>query len=80
MKTATYTLPAHWDCYFAYGDATDLDDGEATLIDRFMEDNCLLGMLDSTEEPEWRRTHDASGYGVLACNCLDYTFPVKEGA
>lgn len=80
MKTATYTLPAHWACYLINGDASGMDESEVAAVDKFTEDHCLLDALTCTDDEEFKHTHDASDYGVLACTCLDFTFPVKAGA
>lgn len=80
MKTATYTLPAHWSVYLFYGGDNDLNQCEKDCIEQFTEDNCLLPVLSCSDSEEFRNTHDATAYGILPCDCLDFVFPVKESA
>ena len=81
MITETYDLPSHWACYLINGDATgfslndDGGDAEIALIDRFVEEIEADGALvDCSQEPFFSKYHDAEPYGVLACDCLTFTF------
>lgn len=80
MKLETYTLPAHWASYLINGDASSFSlydeegDRELNLIDELLKD--LGPCLGCSEEPEFRRYHDAPG--ILACDCLEFTFEVKK--
>ena len=75
MKTETYTLPAFWASALVNGDYSGLeDDDEAHLVAWLAAHPGLGSCLSCTEEAEFRKHHDAPG--VLACDCLDFTFPV----
>ena len=81
MRTETYTLPAHWASYLINGDASSFslygEEGEKEVeaIDDWVKDTGDLGFcLGCSDEPEFSRNHDATG--VLACDCLEFTFEV----
>lgn len=83
MRTTTATLPAHWASYLINGEASSFSleadgDEELELIDRLCKEEGFGHCLDCTEEAEFRWTHDATAYGVLAGNCLTYTFEMRE--
>ena len=76
LETITRTLPAHWASYLINGDASGLTDDEELIIDAYMHSESLPAPVQC--EPTgfcWR--HDASGYGVLACECEIFTFIVR---
>jgi|TARA_B100000085_G_scaffold171205_1_gene155807 hypothetical protein len=82
MITEKYDLPAHWASYLINGDATSFslnDDGgdaEIALIDEIVADIDTKGgaLITCSEESFFSKYHDAQPYGVLACDCLEYTF------
>ena len=82
MVTEKYDLPAHWASYLINGDATSFslnDDGgdaEIALIDEIVADIDTKGgaLITCSEESFFSKYHDAQPYGVLACDCLEYTF------
>ena len=78
IETSEWILPAHWASYLINGDASSFslyDDGEAELrvIDQIVKEAgaCLTC---SDDEGDFRKYHDAQPYGILACDCLTYTF------
>ena len=75
METKTYWLPAHWASALINGDTTGLDDADENMLDWVMTAEGLPAPIDCGEEPEFLKYHDAQPYGVLACDCLEYTFP-----
>lgn len=80
MKTATFTLPAHWAGYLINGDATSFslyDDGDQELayIDQWVKMNDLGFCLDCSEYPEFATSCDAD---TLAGDTLEYEFEVLE--
>jgi hypothetical protein len=75
MDTRTYWLPAHWASALVNGDTTGLDDADENMLDWVMTAEGLPAPIACGEEPEFRKYHDAQPYGVLACDCLEYTFP-----
>lgn len=85
MRTTTAILPDHWASVLINGDQSSFslyDDGdeELELIDRLCEEEGFGHCLGCTEEAEFRPRHDATGYGVLACDCLTYTFELRDEA
>ena len=79
MATITYELPSHWACYLFYGDATCFDysdDGKAeqAIIDQIIDDIGLGDPVAVSDQPSFVVYHDAEDYGVLASDCLIYTF------
>lgn len=78
MKTATYTLPAHWACTLINGDSSGNEPEDDAAIKQWLESHSeeLGPCLTCSDEPEFRHWHDAPG--VLACDCLEFTFPVLE--
>jgi hypothetical protein len=80
MKTESYMLPAHWASYLINGDASsfslDEDESEAelTVIDKIIENIDAGSPVDCSEESTFMTYHDARPYGILAADCLLYTF------
>jgi hypothetical protein len=79
FRTEDYMLPAHWASYLINGDATSFslnDDGgdeEIAVIDQ-ITDNIGLSPVSCSDDPVFMKYHDARPYGVLACDCLMFTF------
>lgn len=76
METLTYRLPAHWASALINGDTSGLEPDDEAQLDAFMAGEELSSPIDVGEEEFFCTYHDAKGYGILACDCLDYTFPV----
>ena len=74
METFTYTLPAHWAPALINGDFTGLDEADEEALMRVVAGENLPDPIGVSEEPEFRKYHDAQPYGVLACDCLVYDF------
>jgi len=74
MKTTIYTLPEYWACALIYGDATGLSDAEHEQLNEWLLDYKPGYCIDVSEGPNFRHRHDATDAGVLACDCLIYTF------
>ena len=75
MKIETYSLPAFWASALINGDFSGLEDGDAAILRSWLAQHPELGgCLSCTDEPEFRKHHDTSE--VLACDCLDFSFPV----
>lgn len=69
-------LPAHWASALINGDYTGTDDTEDEVIDEITR---LFGAcVDASDCPEFCRFHDASSHGVLAGDCLTFTFIEPE--
>jgi len=79
FRTEDYMLPAHWASYLINGDATSFslnDDGgdeEIAVINQII-DNIGLSPVSCSDDPVFMKYHDARPYGVLACDCLMFTF------
>ena len=75
-----YDLPESWASYLINGDPTSFslnDDGgdaEIATIDRLLDDVGLGGPVSCSDQPEFLKYHDAHAYGVLAADCLTFTF------
>lgn len=77
IKTLTLELPAHWACAFMYGEEVSYDEEQAQF-DAFVDDmvrtygSCHC--VDVSEDTYFKWHHDASAYGVLACDVAEFTF------
>jgi len=80
MQLEQFELPAHWACALMYGDESGLDQDDLEALDRFMvtglAEHCSFHCVDVTDDQFFTKYHDATQYGVLACDCLVYTFDV----
>lgn len=79
MQTTTYTLPEHWACALINDDATGLSDAEHKELNDWLQDYKPGFCIGVSDAPEFRHRHDASDAGVLACDCLEFTFQTLEG-
>lgn len=75
METSTYKLPAHWASALMNGDYTGLNEQDEEQLMRVIAGEDLCDPVDCSDEPEFMKYHDAQPYGVLACDCLTFTFP-----
>lgn len=75
METTTYKLPAHWAGALINGDFSGLEEQDEEQLMRVIAGEDLPDPIDCSDEPEFLKYHDAQPYGVLACNCLTFTFP-----
>jgi hypothetical protein len=75
METSTYKLPAHWASALINGDFTGLEEQDEEQLMRVIAGEGLPDPIDCSDEPEFMKYHDAQPYGVLACDCLTFTFP-----
>ena len=74
-ETTTYVLPAHWAPALMNGDFTGMEEEDEEALMRVTVGENLPDPLGVSDEPEFVKYHDAQPYGVLACDCLTYTFP-----
>jgi hypothetical protein len=81
IKTIQYTLPAYWASALINGDESGLEQEEQDTLGAFIEymlqEHGACHCVDCTEEPVFSKYHEARPFGVLACDCLDYTFHVR---
>jgi len=84
FETEDYMLPAHWASYLINGDAAlfSLNDGggdaELAVIDQIIENIDAGGPVSCSDDPVFMKYHDARPYGVLAADCLMFTFLRKK--
>lgn len=78
MPTFTYNLPAHWAPALVNGDLSGLEEDDEEALMRVIAGEGLPDPVSVSSEPEFLKYHDAQPYGVLACDCLEYTFISTE--
>jgi hypothetical protein len=81
MQTVEYSLPAHWVHPLEYGPEgyEAMDAKEIKEFERFCDVVCaetgqVFASSYSDDDGDFRRYHDATQYGVLACNVVTVTF------
>ena len=80
FETHSYQLPSDWASYLMNGDPSgfalsdDGGDAEIQLIDDVLADIGLGGPVSCSDESEFLKYHDAQPWGVLAADCLTFTF------
>lgn len=81
MNLEHYTLPEHWASALLYGDDSGLEIEDARQLqaweDSVTEDGnptLVCVSVDCDEGGDFRRYHDATSVGVLACNVARFTF------
>ena len=70
-------LPAHWACALINGDTTGFDStpGDDHEVSIICEVQRLFGScVAASDYPEFAWTHDATADGILAADCLTFTF------
>lgn len=77
MKTVDYTLPAHWASALINDDFTGLEEADADQLDALHYGEQLSDCVGHSDEPFFCTYHDARPYGVLACDCLEFTFACR---
>ena len=84
MKTIQLDLPRHWACALMYGDADGFDPNEERTFNRFTDwmideyGSCRCIDVDDDECGDFRRYHDATEFGALACDVATFTFDIGE--
>ena len=84
MMIAKYVLPEHWLPAIVNDDYAELNESEQEQLLRFMRHSvechghfrCLGATKETGEGIQWR--HDATPYGVLACECWEVAFDVEH--
>ena len=78
IETITAMLPTHWACALVNGDESGMEDEEIAQLNEFVDDmvrtygSCHC--VDVSETSEFSNYHEASHYGVLACDVAEFTF------
>ena len=83
MNVQTFNLPAHWAVVFVNDDRTGMTDQDEAELDSWFDytfpDGAHCVDVSSEEDgPGFLVDHDARAHGVLACDCLTYSFDVPE--
>jgi hypothetical protein len=84
VLTEVYTLPSHWAGALINGDDSGLDAEDIAALEAFESDmirqygSCWCLSVGDDEVGDFRRYHDATHYGVLACDVLDFVFDVAR--
>jgi len=68
----TLLLPAHWACALINGDYDTIEGMEACVINHI--EGLYGSCVDCTTDASFYKFHDATADGVLACDCLEFTF------
>ena len=80
IRFETYELPAHWACALMYGDLDGLSDEDLEVLEEWEADQRFSTFIcvdiESDDSGDFRRYHDATPYGGLACDVATYTFDV----
>ena len=80
IRFETYELPAHWACALMYGDLDGLSDEDLEVLEEWEADQRFSTFIcvnvESDDGGDFRRYHDATPYGGLACDVATYTFDV----
>jgi len=84
MKTIQLDLPRHWACALINGDADGFDPNEERAFNRFTDwmidkhGMCLCIDVEDDECGDFRRYHDATEFGALACDVATFTFDIGD--
>ncbi len=80
LELQTFELPAHWASPLINGDISGLSIKECRQLDAFeakmLKKYGSCHAVDCSDEPYFMKYHDASMFGVLACDVLEFTFDV----
>ena len=84
MKTLDLELPTHWACALINGDDSGFCDEEQTMFDAFVDwmvneyGSCHCMDVSDDDGGDFRRYHDATDFGVLACDVATFTFDITK--
>jgi hypothetical protein len=82
MITETYVLPTHWACALNYGDESGLENEDIEALNVFH--NYMVRKYGSCRcievgSDRWfQKLHDATEYGILACDVSEFIFDVEN--
>jgi hypothetical protein len=79
MSTELHTLPAFWAGYLMHSDRTGLTDRDIKQITAWEEHHGIGPCLHVSPYVDFRYLHGAALFGVLPCQCHQYTFKAMEG-
>ena len=82
MEVLELELPSFWASALVNGDESGLDDAETKILHAFenqmLKEYAVFYCVDVSEESWFQKLHDATRFGVLACEVLKFSFAVKE--
>lgn len=82
MKIETYDLPDFWAACLINGDESGMTERDMKALNAFVQEmqqtygHCSCLTCSDDDGGDFRRYHDATRFGVLACNVLTYSFDV----
>jgi hypothetical protein len=83
MIIETFELPSFWASALINGDTSGLSDVDEKSLDAFTDfmvknyGSCWA--INCTDDPHFTSYHDATRFGVLACDVLEFSFDVSKG-
>ena len=85
FESMEYTVPEHWICAIINGDESSFDyydhPEDYAAYEAFCEHEVRNAIVEVTgDESHFATWHDATNYGVLACNVFDclFHYPIRE--
>jgi len=82
MQIETFQLPDFWASALINGDISGLSDEDEQALEAFtnsmIKDYGSCWAIDCTDEAHFSKFHDASSFGVLACDVLKFSFDVTK--
>jgi len=84
IQTIQFELPSHWACALLYDDNDGFDADDERAIERFVDHmvdaygQCICVDVHHDENGDFRHTHDATQFGVLACDVATFTFDITQ--
>lgn len=84
MKTLELELPRDWACALVNGDESGLEDDDQSALDMFVDwmiakyGQCWCVNVSDDDGGDFRRYHDATEFGVLACDVATFTFDITK--
>lgn len=83
LSTVTGEAPSHWANALINGDWNEISTAEAVQVRAFRDwllSGDSRGSVVSCEPAGFMRHHDATAFGVLACDCEAYTALIERAA
>ena len=85
MQILELDLPDFWATTLVNGDKSHFNDEDEKAFEAFTDDMMnkygacwCINCSDEENGPGFLKYHDAKQYGVLACNCLTFSFDVSQ--
>jgi hypothetical protein len=82
MQIETFQLPDFWASALINGDTSGLSNEDEQALEAFtnsmIKDYGSCRAIDCTDEPHFSKFHEATRFGVLACDVLNFSFDVTK--